>query len=161
VSRERPPRTAAVRALEAAGIEFSEHLYRYEEHGGTRASARELGVDEHHVIKTLVMEDDRRSPLLVLMHGDRQVGTQALARHLGRRKIVPCSPETAERHTGYRVGGTSPLGTRKALPIYVERTILDLPRIYLNGGQRGFLVALAPADLRRVLRLAEVEVAAP
>jgi len=141
------PVTPAVRALRAAGIEFSPHLYEYEERGGTRVSARELGVDEHAVVKTLVMEDDAKAPLIVLMHGDRQVGTQALARQLGLRKIVPCSPEAAEHHTGYKVGGTSPFGTRKPIPVYVERTILALPRIFLNGGARGFLVGIAPSSL--------------
>lgn len=155
----RTPSTPAVRLLRQEGVPFSEHLYRYEEHGGTRVPARELGLDEHAVVKTLVMEDDEGKPLLILMHGDREVGTQALARQASRRSIRPCRPEVAERHTGYRVGGTSPFGTRKAMPVYVERTVLDLERLYVNGGSRGFLVGLAPADLVRVLRATVVEVA--
>jgi Cys-tRNA(Pro) deacylase len=145
------PVTPAIRALRAAGVAFTEHLYRYEEHGGTRVSARELGVDEHAVVKTLVMEDDARAPLIVLMHGDLEVSAKQLARAIGRKHVVPCKPEVANRHSGYLVGGTSPFGTRKAMPIYIERTILDLPRIYINGGARGFLVGLAPADLVKVL----------
>jgi Cys-tRNA(Pro) deacylase len=133
-------------------------LYRYEEHGGTKVSARELGVDEHAVVKTLVMEDDARSPLIVLMHGDLEVSTKQLARAIGRKHVEPCKPDVANRHSGYLVGGTSPFGTRKPMPVYVERTILDLPRIYINGGARGFLVGLAPADLVRVLNPTPVEV---
>jgi Cys-tRNA(Pro) deacylase len=132
-------------------VSFTEHPYRYEDRGGTRVSARELGVDEHVVIKTLVMQDERRQPLIVLMHGDREVSTRNLARQIGVKSVEPCDPATAERHTGYQVGGTSPFGTRKLLPVYVERTILDLPRIYINGGRRGSLVSLSPADLARVL----------
>ncbi len=145
------PSTPAVRLLRERGVAFNEHPYRYEEHGGTAVSARELGVDEHLVIKTLVMEDDERRPVIVLMHGDREVSTKALARQLGRRLVRPCPPEVAERHTGYRLGGTSPFGTRKPLPVYIERTILDLPRIYINGGSRGFLVSVSPVDLSTVL----------
>jgi Cys-tRNA(Pro) deacylase len=152
------PVTPAVRALRGAGVPFTEHLYRYEEHGGTRVSARELGVDEHAVVKTLVMEDDARSPLIVLMHGDLEVSTKQLARAIGRKHVEPCKPDVANRHSGYLVGGTSPFGTRKAMPVYVERTILDLPRIYINGGARGFLVGLAPADLVRVLTPTLVEI---
>ena len=137
---------------------FTEHLYRYEEHGGTRVSARELGVDEHAVVKTLVMEDDTRAPFIVLMHGDLEVSTKQLARAIGRKHVEPCRPDVANRHSGYLVGGTSPFGTRKAMPVYIERTILDLPRIYVNGGARGFLVGIAPADLARVLNPAHVEV---
>lgn len=153
------PVTPAIRALRNAGIAFTEHLYRYEEHGGTRVSARELGVDEHAVVKTLVMEDDTRSPLVVLMHGDLEVSTKQLARAIGRKHVEPCKPEVANRHSGYLVGGTSPFGTRKAMPVYVERSILDLPRMYINGGARGFLVGLAPADLMRVLDPTPVDVA--
>jgi Cys-tRNA(Pro) deacylase len=152
------PVTPAVRALKAAGIAYTEHLYRYEERGGTRVSARELGVDEHAVVKTLVLEDESKAPLIVLMHGDLEVSTKNLARLLGRKSIVPCRPEVAEKHTGYKVGGTSPFGTRKTIPVYVERTILDLPRIYLNGGHRGFLVGLDPEALVRVLDATPVEV---
>ena len=151
--------TAAIRALRAAGVPFSEHLYRYEERGGTAVSARELGVDEHMVVKTLVMEDERRQPLIVLMHGDREVSTKALARQIGAKTVSPCAPDVADRHSGYKVGGTSPFGTRKAMPVYVERTIADLPLIHVNGGHRGFLVALAPADLVRVLKPTLVDVA--
>lgn len=152
------PVTPAVRALKAAGIAYTEHLYRYEERGGTRVSARELGVDEHAVVKTIVFEDEEKHPLVVLMHGDLEVSTKNLARRLGRKSIVPCRPEVAERHTGYKVGGTSPFGTRKVIPVYVERTIFELPRIYLNGGHRGFLVGLDPEALVRVLGATPVEV---
>jgi Cys-tRNA(Pro) deacylase len=145
------PSTSATRLLREHGVAYTEHPYRYEERGGTRVSARELSVDEHAVVKTLVMEDEDRAPLLVLQHGDREVSTKALARGLGKKTIQPCKPEVANRHSGYLVGGTSPFGTRRAMPVYVERTILDLPTIYVNGGSRGFLVGLAPADLVRVL----------
>ena len=151
--------TPAVHFLRKHKVAFTEHPYRYEEHGGTRVSARELGVDEHAVVKTLVMEDERREPLIVLMHGDREVSTRQLARQLGRKTIAPCDPAVAEKHTGYRVGGTSPFGTRKTLPVYIERSILDVPLVYINGGRRGFLVALAPGDLQRVLEATAVEAA--
>jgi Cys-tRNA(Pro) deacylase len=153
------PSTPAVLALRAAGVTFSEHLYRYEERGGTAVAARELGVAEHAVVKTLVMEDDTRAPLLVLMHGDREVSTKQLARQVGARAVTPCRPDAATRHTGYLVGGTSPFGTRKPLPVYVERTILDLPTVYINGGSRGFLLGVAPADAARVLGATPVDVA--
>ena len=143
--------TAAVQFLRRHGVAFTEHEYRYEARGGTRVSSRELGVDEHAVIKTLVMEDERKNPLIVLMHGDREVSTKRLARQLGNRSVQPCAPGDAERHTGYQVGGTSPFGTRKALPIYLERSILELPRLYINGGRRGFLVGMSPQDLVRAL----------
>jgi Cys-tRNA(Pro) deacylase len=136
--------TPAVRWLRDRGIAFSEHPYEYEEHGGTTVSARELGVDEHAVVKTLVMEDDRREPLIVLMHGDRKVSTKALAREIHVKRIAPCTPEVALRHSGYQVGGTSPFGTRKSMRTYVERSVLELPLIYINGGRRGYLVGLAP-----------------
>jgi len=152
------PVTPAIRVLRSAGVPFTEHLYRYEEHGGTRVSSRELGVDEHAVIKTLVMEDDARAPLLVLMHGDLEVSTKQLARAIGRKRVEPCSPDVANRHSGYLVGGTSPFGTRKVMPVYIERTILELPRIYVNGGARGFLVGLAPSELVRVLKPTSVGV---
>jgi Cys-tRNA(Pro) deacylase len=132
-------------------VAFSEHTYRYEERGGTAVSSRELGVDEHVVIKTLVMEDERKEPLVVLMHGDREVSTRNLARQIGRKSVSPCAPDVAQKHTGYLVGGTSPFGTRKAMPVFLERTIAGLDRIYVNGGRRGFLIALAPADLMRAL----------
>lgn len=150
--------TPAVHALRRHGIAFTEHEYRYELKGGTKVSARELGVDEHLVVKTLVMEDESKAPLIVLMHGDRAVSTKNLARQIGRKVVQPCAPEVAERHTGYQVGGTSPFGTRKALPIYVERTILDLERIYLNGGRRGFLVSLDPRAAASALDAIPVDV---
>jgi Cys-tRNA(Pro) deacylase len=151
--------TPAVHALRRHGIAFAEHEYRYELKGGTRVSARELGVDEHTVVKTLVMEDDLKQPLVVLMHGDREVSTKQLARQIGRKLVKPCAPEVAERHTGYQVGGTSPFGTRKPLPVYIQRTILDLDRIYLNGGRRGFLVRLDPREIVRALDAVVVDVA--
>ena len=137
--------------LREHGVAFTEHSYRYEERGGTAVSSRELGVSEHNVIKTLVMEDEHKQPLIVLMHGDREVSTRNLARQIGRKTITPCAPEVAQRHTGYLVGGTSPFGTRKPLPIFMERSIADVERIYINGGRRGFLVSMTPADLIRVL----------
>ena len=143
--------TPAIHFLRQHGVDFTEHEYRYEERGGTAVSARELGVDEHVVIKTLVMEDENKRPLLVLMHGDREVSTKNLARQIGARAIVPCAPDVAQRHTGYRDGGTSPVGTRQPLPVDMERSTADGERIYINGGRRGFLVSLAPADLIRVL----------
>ena len=151
--------TPAQRVLKQHGVAYTEHPYRYEERGGTRVSARELGVDEHVVIKTLVMEDEVKRPLIVLMHGDREVSTRELARQIGARAVTPCDPHAASRHTGYVVGGTSPFGTRRAMPVFVERSILDLERIYINGGRRGFLVALAPVDLARVLNPTPVTVA--
>ncbi len=151
--------TPAIRVLREHAVPFTEHAYRYEERGGTRVSSRALGVEEHAVIKTLVMQDDHGQPLIVLMHGDREVSTKNLARQIGARVVAPCDPAVAERHTGYQVGGTSPFGTRKAVPVYVERSILELPRIYINGGRRGLLVAMAPADLVRVLSPTPVEAA--
>lgn len=158
MSREKPPVTPAVRFLRERGVEFTDHLYAYEEHGGTAVSARELGVDEHAVVKTLVMEDERGNPLLVLMHGDRQVSTRNLARTVGVKSIAPCKPEVALKHSGYVVGGTSPFGTRRALPVYLERTVLELPRIYINGGKRGYLVGMKPEDLVRILQPVLVQV---
>jgi Cys-tRNA(Pro) deacylase len=143
--------TPAIHFLRQHHVVFTEHEYRYEERGGTAASSQALGVDEHVVIKTLVMEDDRKEPLIVLMHGDREVSTKNLARQIDRKSVVPCAPDAAQRHTGYLVGGTSPFGTRKVMPVYLERSIADLDRIYINGGRRGFLIALAPADLMRAL----------
>jgi Cys-tRNA(Pro) deacylase len=153
------PVTPAVRALREKKVEFEPHLYTYEERGGTRHSAESLGVDEHAVVKTLVMETETRKPLIVLMHGDREVSTKQLAREIGARSVTPCKPETAQRHTGYLVGGTSPFGTRAAMPVYAERTIFELPKIYINGGKRGFLVSLDPKVLRELLATHEVEVA--
>ena len=159
MGQPRVPVTPAVRALRAAGVAFTEHLYEYEEHGGTAVSARELGVDEHSVVKTLVMETDTREPLVVLMHGDRMVSTQRLARAIGAKRIVPCDPAVAQKHSGYMVGGTSPFGTRRAMPVYMERTILELVRIYINGGKRGFLVGLDPREVARLLAPVVVDVA--
>jgi len=147
----RAPVTAAVRFLRAQKAHFSDHLYPYEEKGGTAASARELGVDEHAVIKTLVLETDSGSPLVVLMHGDREVSLQRLARQLSERSIAFCRPEAATRHTGYLVGGTSPFGIRHPLPIYAEASIADLPLVYVNGGKRGYLVSMTGAELWRLL----------
>ncbi|MCK6405305.1 MAG: Cys-tRNA(Pro) deacylase [Rhodocyclaceae bacterium] len=153
------PETQATRFLRTHGIAHSNHLYAYEEHGGTRVSARELNVDEHAVVKTLVMEDDSGKPLIVLMHGDCKVSTKELARQIGCKKVEPCKPEVANRHTGYLVGGTSPFGTRKQMPVHIEKSILDLPLIYINGGRRGFLVGVHPHDILRVLQPKVVEVA--
>ena len=153
------PVTPAVRLLREKGVGFAPHLYDYEERGGTRRSAEALGVDEHAVVKTLVMETDARRPLLVLMHGDREVSTKQLARTLGVKSVQPCAPAKAQKHTGYLVGGTSPFGTRANLPIYVERTIFELPKIYINGGKRGFLVEIEPRVLRELLPVEEVSVA--
>lgn len=155
------PITPAVRALRDEKIAFTPHLYAYVEHGGTARSAEELGIAEHAVIKTLVMETETRAPLIVLMHGDREVSTKELARTLGVKAVAPCDPATAQKHTGYQVGGTSPFGTRKPLPVYAERTIFELPMIYINGGKRGFLVSLDPKALRAALTVKEVEVAIP
>src|SRR5512132_3937352 len=145
------PSTPATRLLREKGVAYTEHLYRYEEKGGTRVSARELGVDEHAVVKTLVMEDDAGAPLVVLMHGDREVSTKALARQVGKRSVEICRPEAANRHSGYLVGGTSPFGTRKRMPVYIEESILALPRIVLNGGRRGYLVGIDPQVCVRLL----------
>ena len=143
--------TPATQMLRAAGVVFTEHPYDYVEHGGTAESARQLGVAEHAVIKTLVMQDDKAQPLIVLMHGDRQVSTKNLARESGGKSIRPCKPEVAQRHSGYLVGGTSPFGLRKPLPVWVEATVLDLPRVCINGGRRGYLVGIDPQVLVRVL----------
>ena len=151
--------TPAIHILRKHAVPFTEHEYRYEERGGTRTSARELGVDEHLVVKTLVMQDDRGDPLIVLMHGDRDVSTKHLARQIDRKSVTPCDPAIAQKHTGYLVGGTSPFGTRRTMPVYIERSILDLEHIYINGGRRGFLVSLTPANLVRVLHPTPVDVA--
>ena len=150
---------SAIPVLRKHDVSFTEHEYRYEERGGTAVSSRELGVDEHSVIKTLVMEDETKKPLVVLMHGDREVSTKKLARQIGAKTVSPCAPDVAQRHTGYMVGGTSPFGTRKPLPVFMERTIADLDRIYINGGRRGFLVSMAPTDVIRVLSPTLVDVA--
>jgi Cys-tRNA(Pro) deacylase len=153
------PVTLAVRALRAAGVAFTPHLYAWQPHGGTAASAAALGVAEHAVVKTLIWEDDAKRPLCVLMHGDREVSAKNLARAIGTKAVQPCAPEIADRHSGYQVGGTSPFGLRRAMPIYLERTIAELPVIYINGGARGFLVELASADAIRVLAPTLVDVA--
>ena len=152
------PVTPAVRLLRERKVSFVPRLYDYEERGGTRRSAEELGVDEHAVVKTLIMETEAKRPLVVLMHGDREVSTKQLARALGVKAVSPCDPQAAQKHTGYLVGGTSPFGTRARLPVYVERTIFGLPKIYINGGKRGFLVEIEPKDLRILSPLEEVEV---
>ena len=151
--------TPATAWLRAHGVAFTEHPYDYVDHGGTAESARQLGLPEHQVIKTLVMQDEKARPLVVLMHGDRQVSTKNLARQIGAKSIEPCTPEVAQRHSGYQVGGTSPFGLRKPMPVYVEDTVLALPRIVINGGRRGYLVGLAPAVLRDVLGARPVQCA--
>lgn len=159
MTKEKHPVTAAIRVLREAGVPWTEHPYAYEEKGGTAVSARELGVDEHTVVKTLVMEDDRKRPLIVLMHGDRQVSTKELARVIGVKSVSPCPTDIANRHSGYVVGGTSPFGTRHAMPVYMEETILEQPRIYINGGRKGFLLGMSPGDAARVLSPTLVRVA--
>ena len=151
--------TPATQMLRRAGIAFTEHPYDYVEHGGTTESARQLGVDEHAVVKTLVMQDERGEPLIVLMHGDRQVSTKNLAREIGTKSVEPCKPEVAQRHSGYLVGGTSPFGLKKTMPVWVEASVLELPRIYINGGRRGFLVGLAPAVLAELVQARPVHCA--
>lgn len=143
--------TLAIRALMAHNVDFTTHLFPYEEKGGTAHSAQELGVDEHSVIKTLIMETEAKKPLVVLMHGDLQVSTKQLARDIGVKTVSPCRPEVADKHSGYQVGGTSPFGTREKMPVYMEKTILDLPRIYINGGKRGFLVGMDPKKIVEIL----------
>lgn len=152
------PSTPATRLLRDSRIVFSEHLYRYEDHGGTKVSARELGVDEHSVIKTLVMEDESGSPIIVLMHGDLEVSTKSLARQIGCKSVSPCKPAMADKHSGYQVGGTSPFGTRKNMPVYMEQSILDLPKIYINGGSKGFLVGIDTKEAYRILSPTLVQV---
>ena len=145
--------------LKANKIAYTEHEYDYVEHGGTEVPAQSLGVPEHSVVKTLVMQDEDAKPLIVLMHGDKKVSTKNLARQAGRKRIEPCKPEVAQRHSGYQVGGTSPFGTKKKMPIFLERSILALPKIYINGGRRGFLVGLAPQEIVRMLSPVVVDVA--
>jgi Cys-tRNA(Pro) deacylase len=151
--------TPATVFLKAHGVAYTEHEYGYVEHGGTEVSARALGVAEHDVVKTLVMQDEDARPLLVLMHGDRKVSTKNLARQAGVKRIEPCRPEAAQRHSGYQVGGTSPFGTKKRLRVFLERSVLERPRIYINGGRRGFLVGIAPGELVRTLAPTLVDVA--
>ena len=155
------PVTTAIRALRAASAEFEPHVYDYVEHGGTDRAAQELGVDEHSTVKTIVMETEAKKPFIVLMHGDREISTKQMARVLGVKAVAPCTPDTATRHTGYLVGGTSPFGTRKPLPVYAESTLFDLPHIFINGGRRGLLVKIAPAVLDRIVHPTRVTVAVP
>jgi len=157
MSKERFPTTNAVRVLRDHNVAFTHHPYDYEERGGTAVSARELGVDEHAVIKTLVLEDDAKRPFVMLMHGDREVSMKTLARLLGVKSVAPCGPAVADRHSGYQVGGTSPFGTRRVMPVYLQASIADLPILYINGGRRGYLVGMTPADLERVLRPIRVD----
>jgi Cys-tRNA(Pro) deacylase len=151
-------RTPATDFLAQHGVRFTEHLYDYVEHGGTSVSSASLGIDEHHVVKTLIMEDDLKKPLCVLMHGDRKVGLKELARQIGVKKVAPCKPEDATRHSGYLVGGCSPFGLRKPMPVYMEKTILSLETIYINGGRRGYLVGMPSAEVARVVKPVMVEV---
>ena len=141
----------ATAMLKVHAVAYTEHVYEYVEHGGTGVSSAALGVEEHHVVKTLIFEDDQRRPLCVLMHGDRKVSTKELARQIGVKRVAPCKPEDATRHSGYLVGGCSPFGLRKPMPVYLEKTILDIEKIYINGGRRGFLVGMSPNDLVRVV----------
>lgn len=150
--------TPATDFLAQHGVSYTEHLYEYVEHGGTSVSSSSLGVDEHHVVKTLIMEDDQKRPLCVLMHGNRKVGLKELARQIGVKKVAPCKPEDATRHSGYLVGGCSPFGLRKPMPVYMEKTILGLEKLYINGGRRGYLVGMPPAEMVRVVNPVMVEV---
>lgn len=151
--------TPATQLLKKLGVPYAEHTYDYVEHGGARESARQLGLDPHQVAKTLIMEDERARPLIILMHGDREVSTKNLARQIGAKKVEPCRPDVAQRHSGYMVGGTSPFGTRKKMPVWVEAGLLDFPVIYLNGGRRGYLISIAPQALVQALGARPVEVA--
>jgi len=159
--KEHISETPATQMLRKHQVAFDEHPYPYEEHGGTSVSARELGVPEHAVIKTLVMQDEAARPMIVLMHGDCKVSTKNLARAIGCKSVEPCKPEVAQRHSGYMIGGTSPFGTRKVMPVYVEQTVLALERIYINGGRRGFLVSLAPQVVVELLGAKAVQCALP
>lgn len=151
--------TPATKALKQHAVQYTEHVYEYVEHGGTKVSSEALELTEHEVVKTLLMQDEKKNPLVVLMHGDRKVSTKNLARQIGAKNVEACPPEVAERHSGYQVGGTSPFGMRKRMPIYVERSVLELPRMYVNGGRRGYLVGIAPSELVRVLAPTVVDVA--
>ena len=152
-------KTPATQVLDANGVQYTEHEFQYVEHGGTAVSSESLGVPEHEVVKTLVMEDEAKKPLIMLMHGDRKVSTKELARQAGKKRIEPCKPEVAQRHSGYQVGGTSPFGLRKPMPVYVERSVLEMPFLYINGGRRGFLVRIRVEDLRRAVNPTPVDVA--
>jgi Cys-tRNA(Pro) deacylase len=159
MGKEKTPVTPAVRVLRENRVQFTEHLYKYVERGGTAEGARQLGLDEHSLVKTLIMEDELKRPVIVLMHGDHEVSTKELARILDVKRVGPCAPENAQRHSGYMVGGTSPFATRKEMPVYVEETILELPRIYINGGKRGYLLGIDPRELSRVLKPLPVKAA--
>ncbi len=159
MSKEKIPTTPAILALKAQKGDFTLHTYSYEERGGTKVSAQKLGVDEHSVIKTLIMEDETGKPLIILMHGDKEVSTKSLARIIGVKSVSPCNPAVAEKHTGHKVGGTSPFGTRKALPVYMEKTIPDLPEIFINAGGRGLLARMPTTELIRILKPTPVSVA--
>ena len=159
MAKERFPTTQAIRKLKEHGVDFSLHPYKYEEKGGTTVAAAELNVDEHLVTKTLVMEDDKGHPLLILMHGDKRVSTKALAKARGVKTVRPCDPQVTQRHTGYSLGGISPFGTRRPLKVYVEASIMNLPKIYINAGKRGLLAELSPRDLARILNTIPVNVA--
>jgi Cys-tRNA(Pro) deacylase len=152
MAKEKLPITAAIRMLRAEKVIFTDYIYPYQEKGGTAASSRELGVDEHAVIKTLIMEDENRNPLVVLMHGDQQVSTKELARIIAVKQISPCAPDVAQKQSGYLVGGTSPFGMRRQMPVYMEASIAELPKIFINGGKRGYLVGMEPAEMIRVLK---------
>lgn len=158
MAKEKIPSTPAVLSLKAHSADFTLHTYKYEERGGTKVAAKSFGIDEHSIVKTLIMEDEKANPLIILMHGDKQVSTKSLARFISTKLIVPCEPEVAQKHTGYRVGGTSPFGTRKKLPVYMEKTILDLPVIYINAGSRGLLARITPAEVVRILNPVMVNV---
>ncbi|MGA3287521.1 MAG: Cys-tRNA(Pro) deacylase [Bacteroidota bacterium] len=159
MSKDDYPVTPAIRILREKKISFIPHIYKYEEHGGTRLTAEMIGVPENLVVKTLVMETDQKKPLIILMHGDREVSTKQMARIIGVKQVTPCDASTAQRYTGYQFGGTSPFGTRHPLPVYVEKTILDLQKIYINGGKRGFIIEINPQDLRTAFQIMEVEAA--
>ena len=159
MSKEKIPTTPSILALKAQGADFTLHAYPYEEKGGTKRGARKLGVDEHCVIKTLVMEDETGKPLIILMHGDKEVSTKSIARIIGVKSISPCKPAIAEKHTGYKVGGTSPFGTKKVMPVYMEKSLADLPEIFINAGSRGLLARMPSAELIRILKPIAVSVA--
>ncbi len=156
--KEKTPSTPAIRLLKERGVSFIPRPYKYEERGGTKTASRELGIDEHFTVKTLVMEDEGKRPLIILMHGDREVSTKALARELGVKTVTPCDPKIAQKHTGYMVGGTSPFATRERLPVYMEESIKDLRYLLINGGRRGFLIEMSPSDLVDILNPRSVSV---
>ncbi len=151
MNKDKSPVTAAIRVLRDNRVVFTEHTYKYVDRGGTAESSQQLGLDEHSLVKTLIMEDELKKPFIVLMHGDREVSTKELARIIGVKRVAPCTPETAQRHSGYMVGGTSPFGAKKTMPVYMEETVCDLPKIYINGGKRGYLVGIDPKDIMPVL----------